>query len=174
MRLSRRVVYNVLSCKKRLLSSPRENIKDAPTLKDFLLQKKNTQFDIDNNSNNLPLTKGLKFHIETYGCQMNTSDSEIVRSILASHGHIYCDDLESADLILTNTCAIRENAENKVWHRLSVFKSIRAKNKKIRRSGYPLVGEILVHIHTCRFFLNYSLQLCLSLFAGVLGCMVRG
>ena len=65
MRLSRRVLYNVISCKKRLLSSLRENIKDAPTLKDFLTQKKNTLFDIDNNNNNLQLPKGLKFHIDS-------------------------------------------------------------------------------------------------------------
>ena len=56
----------------------------------------------------------LNFHIQTYGCQMNISDSEIVRSILLSSGHNAIDSQENADLVLLNTCAVRDNAENKV------------------------------------------------------------
>lgn len=101
----------------------------------------------------ITMNAGLKFYIETYGCQMNTSDSEIVRSILLAKGHVYCEDIDSADLILTNTCAIRENAENKVWHRLRTFQSMKTKTKQkskstsdlkpsLRSSGFPIVGVL--------------------------------
>lgn len=73
---------------------------------------------------------------------MNVSDSEIVSSILTTNGHVKCEDIESADLILTNTCAIRENAEKKVWQRIKYFQSIRKTNRKIRKQGYPLVGVL--------------------------------
>lgn len=86
-------------------------------------------------------SKVLKFYIETYGCQMNISDSEIVRSLLLSAGHSTCDNVENADLILVNTCAIRENAEQKIWHRLNYFQSIRRTNRKII-PGYPIVGVL--------------------------------
>lgn len=69
-----------------------------------------------------------KFYLESYGCQMNFSDSEIVASVLLEHGFESTKDLEEADLILVNTCAIRDNAEQRVRKRLEVFNSL--KNKK--------------------------------------------
>jgi tRNA-2-methylthio-N6-dimethylallyladenosine synthase len=84
----------------------------------------------------------LKFYIETYGCQMNLSDSEIVRSILLDSGHTSCFDHSEADLILTNTCAVRENAESKVWRRLQFFQSIRKKNKRVGGKYAPVVGVL--------------------------------
>ncbi|RHY52401.1 hypothetical protein DYB38_001599 [Aphanomyces astaci] len=69
------------------------------------------------------------FHIETYGCQMNSSDSEIVRAILLKHG-------DDADVVLLNTCAIRENAESKIWRRLEVFKQNKLKARK-QKKGTP-------------------------------------
>ncbi len=90
-----------------------------------------------------PITQqSLKFHIETYGCQMNVSDSEIVTRLLLDAGHIVSDDLEKADLVLTNTCAIRDNAESKVWHRLKYFRSMRRKRKPRDFTHYPLVGVL--------------------------------
>lgn len=62
-----------------------------------------------------------KVFIETYGCQMNVYDSELVLSILKKEGYELCDSIESADLILVNTCSIRENAEQRVWGRLDHF-----------------------------------------------------
>lgn len=64
-----------------------------------------------------------KFYIETYGCQMNVSDSEIVESILGKAGYARVDDSMSADAILINTCSIRDKAEEKVWHRLRHFRN---------------------------------------------------
>lgn len=64
----------------------------------------------------------MKYFIETYGCQMNVADSEIVSTILNQSGYIKTDHIENADIILVNTCSIRQNAENRVRGRLSIFK----------------------------------------------------
>ena len=65
---------------------------------------------------------GRKLYLESYGCQMNFSDSEIVASILNEAGFATTRNEEEADLILLNTCAIRENAEQRVRTRLRQFK----------------------------------------------------
>ncbi len=68
-----------------------------------------------------------KLYIETYGCQMNVNDSEIVVSIMKDNGVDLTSDINQADIILVNTCSIRENAEQRVWGRLDVFRQIKAK-----------------------------------------------
>ena len=60
-------------------------------------------------------------YIETYGCQMNVNDSEVVLSILKKHGWEHCCELEDATLILANTCSIRDNAEQRIWGRIEQF-----------------------------------------------------
>ena len=70
-----------------------------------------------------------KLFIETYGCQMNVADSEVVASIMKMAGYTVCQDLNEADAIFMNTCSVRENAENKIYNRLEFFHSLR-KNKK--------------------------------------------
>ncbi len=73
-----------------------------------------------------PLTgAGHKLFIETYGCQMNVGDSEIVVSIMQQHGYIYTDRAEEADVVLINTCSIRDNAEQRIWGRLSEMRRLR-------------------------------------------------
>ena len=69
-----------------------------------------------------------KLYIESYGCQMNFSDSEIVASIMTENGFSATKQMEEADLILVNTCAIRDNAEQRVRKRLDVFNSVKTKN----------------------------------------------
>jgi len=64
-------------------------------------------------------------HIETFGCQMNEYDSEVVRSLLKREGYAFTEDRERADVILMNTCAIRENAHTKVYRHLSELKSLK-------------------------------------------------
>ncbi len=64
----------------------------------------------------------MKVYIETYGCQMNVNDSEVVLSILADAGYERCEAMSEADLILANTCSIRENAEQRVYGRIDVFR----------------------------------------------------
>lgn len=68
-----------------------------------------------------------KVYIESYGCQMNFADSEVVTSILIEKGYGTTSNIDEADTILLNTCAIRDNAENKIRHRLQTFKSLKAK-----------------------------------------------
>src|SRR6202158_3998887 len=69
------------------------------------------------------------FYIETFGCQMNAHDSEKVIGTLVSEGYNQVDNLEAADLILYNTCSIRDKAEQKVFHRLDQFKKTQGKGK---------------------------------------------
>jgi len=68
-----------------------------------------------------------KLYIETYGCQMNVADSEVVASILTETGYTITDTIEEAGLILINTCSIRENAETRVLNRLNTIGSIKRK-----------------------------------------------
>ena len=83
--------------------------------------------------NNLrPLTgSGRKLYIETYGCQMNVGDSEIVVSIMQQEGYRYTESLEEADIVLINTCSIRDNAEQRIWGRLSEMRHMRKKKPSL-------------------------------------------
>lgn len=74
------------------------------------------------------LPQSKKFYIESYGCQMNFSDSEIVASILAEEGYSPTREMELAQLILVNTCSIREKAEDTVRQRLTVFNKFKKDN----------------------------------------------
>ena len=71
------------------------------------------------------LNSGRKLFIETYGCQMNVGDSEIVVSIMQDEGYRYTESLEEADIVLINTCSIRDNAEQRIWGRLSEMRRMR-------------------------------------------------
>ncbi len=79
------------------------------------------------NINNLrPLQgDGRKLYVETYGCQMNAGDTEIVVSLMQDEGYFYTDRVEEADIVLVNTCSIRDNAEQRVWGRLSELRRYR-------------------------------------------------
>lgn len=92
----------------------------------------------------------MKFIIETYGCQMNVSDSELVSSILVEAGWDETRDIEEADLILLNTCSVRQHAEDKVLGRISTEKSRKILNPKLKigvlgcmaqRVGKGLLGK---------------------------------
>lgn len=78
---------------------------------------------LENNSNSID---NRKLYIESYGCQMNFSDSEIVASILLDNGFTTTDDFNEADVIFINTCSIRDNAEQRVRKRLTDFKTAKA------------------------------------------------
>lgn len=69
--------------------------------------------------------------IETYGCQMNVNDSEVVLSVLQKAGYALCDSLSTANVILVNTCSIRDNAEQRIWGRLDVFYQEKKKRKNV-------------------------------------------
>ncbi len=74
-------------------------------------------------------------YLETYGCQMNVSDSEIVAAVLREHGFGLTRNPEAADVVLLNTCAIRENAEQKVRHRLDYFRAQKRKRNQDLKIG---------------------------------------
>lgn len=82
----------------------------------------------------LPIFHSMKkrFYIETYGCQMNEYDSEILAGILQSHNYILCDSAEEADIILLNTCSVRDNAELKIHSRLGELKHLKDKNPDLK------------------------------------------
>ena len=88
-----------------------------------------TLMDKETNSNNL-LEKNL--YIESYGCAMNFSDSEIVASVLSKKGYRTTNTITNADLILLNTCSIREKAEETIRKRLKTFNSIKKINKQVK------------------------------------------
>jgi tRNA-2-methylthio-N6-dimethylallyladenosine synthase len=93
-----------------------------------------------------------KLYIETYGCQMNVADTEVVASIMEMDGYTITDDLESADAVFVNTCSIRENAEQRVINRLEYFNAIKRKHNEKLIIGVlgcmaERVKEVLIEQH---------------------------
>ena len=84
---------------------------------------------------NNTIVENKKLFIETYGCQMNVADSEVIGSILKVAGYEVCDEIKEADLILLNTCSIRDNAEQKIYGRLDQLNAM-------RRGKETLVGVV--------------------------------
>ena len=72
-----------------------------------------------------------KLFIETYGCQMNVADSEVVASVMKMAGYDVCEDIADADAVLLNTCSVRDNAEQKIYHRLEALDAERRKGRKL-------------------------------------------
>lgn len=79
-----------------------------------------------------------RLFIETYGCQMNVADSEVVASVMKLAGYGTVDSLDDADAVFLNTCSIRDNAEQKIFSRLEYFASLRKK----RKGGRLIVGVL--------------------------------
>lgn len=72
-----------------------------------------------------------KLLIETYGCQMNVADSEVVASVMKMAGYEVCEELDEADAVFLNTCSVRDNAEQKIIHRLEALHALRRKGRKL-------------------------------------------
>ena len=79
------------------------------------MTKKKTETDLKSATET-----GKKLFIETYGCQMNVADSEIIASIMNMAGYDICDRVEEADAVFVNTCSVRENAENKIYNYIEI------------------------------------------------------
>lgn len=77
-----------------------------------------------------------KIYIETYGCQMNVGDSEVIFSILGKEGYERTESMDEADVILANTCSVRDNAEQRIWGRIEVF------HKQKEKRGGVVVGIV--------------------------------
>ena len=86
-----------------------------------------------------------KLFIETYGCQMNVADSEVVASVMQMAGYETCESLEEADAVFLNTCSVRDNAEQKIYHRLEALKSEKVKRLKGKKdnAANPLIIGVL-------------------------------
>lgn len=78
-----------------------------------------------------------KLYIETYGCQMNVADSEVVASVMQMAGYEACNTAEEADAVFLNTCSVRDNAEQKIYHRLAELNALRKK-----RGGRLILGVL--------------------------------
>jgi tRNA-N(6)-(isopentenyl)adenosine-37 thiotransferase enzyme MiaB len=112
-----------------------------PSLKDFMKMNASPNPSVDENSmkddfveefivdihDTRRSNQSTSFHLETYGCQMNENDSEIVRAIMLNAGFREDLDSNSADVVFVNTCSIRENAENKVLQRIHALKNMKQK-----------------------------------------------
>lgn len=85
--------------------------------------------------NELDLTNSVnkpkKYHIMTFGCQMNERDSELLSGMLGEMGYESTQNINEADIILLNTCCVRETAENKIWGRIGDLKALKSKNPDI-------------------------------------------
>ena len=86
-----------------------------------------------------------KLYIETYGCQMNVADSEVVASVMQMAGYESTEDVNEADAVFLNTCSVRDNAEPKIFHRLEALKGEKVKRLKSKKglTGNPLIIGVL-------------------------------
>ena len=87
-----------------------------------------------------------KLYIETYGCQMNVADSEVVASVMQMAGYETCQTADEADAVFLNTCSVRDNAEQKIYHRLEALNNVKIKklkNEKIKNGdGRFIIGVL--------------------------------
>ena len=72
-----------------------------------------------------------RVYIETYGCQMNLADSEVALGILAADGYEVTETMDDADVVLINTCSIREHAEERIYGRLGEFKRLKTRKPEL-------------------------------------------
>ena len=84
-----------------------------------------------------------KLYIETYGCQMNVADSEVVASVMQMAGYETTEILEEADAVFLNTCSVRDNAEQKIYHRLEALDAERRRRLKADAKQQPLIIGVL-------------------------------
>ena len=101
-----------------------------------------------------------KLYIETYGCQMNVADSEVVASVMQMAGYETTEELDEADAVFLNTCSIRDNAEQKIYHRLDALDAIKRQRQKANSPRNATLSQ--------REQLTAN-----GLIIGVLGCMAE-
>ena len=88
-----------------------------------------------------------KLYIETYGCQMNVADSEVVASVMQMAGYETTDSLDEADAVFLNTCSVRDNAEQKIYHRLEALKGEKVKRSKSKKG--PTQNPLIIGVLGC-------------------------
>ena len=137
--------------KVKILNTNKKEIRDA---NDLLVSPQFSPHKNPNQYNGEPIvnqqvtkknSNSKQVYIESYGCQMNFSDSEIVASILNKEGYALTETLEDAHLVLVNTCSIREKAEQTVRKRLELFNGLKRKNKELKIGVLGCMAERLKH-----------------------------
>ena len=134
------------SCGTRLLSSagphrvPSRSLPaELPSLRDFMQPSAPSEIGDANPAPyidpQLLMGGGRRVYLETYGCQMNVADTEVIRSLLNTAGFERAASIDEAEVVLLNTCAIREGAEQKIWQRLRQIRSSRLGSTAARHSG---------------------------------------
>ena len=88
-----------------------------------------------------------KLYIETYGCQMNVADSEVVASVMQMAGYETTDQLDDADAVFLNTCSVRDNAEQKIYHRLDVLNAER--NRRAASGNGTMANPLIIGVLGC-------------------------
>ncbi|XP_022081875.1 CDK5 regulatory subunit-associated protein 1-like [Acanthaster planci] len=117
-----------------------DKLEGGPSLQDFIIASNQTE-NVSSGEDLIPETVpylqrssteavNRKVYFETYGCQMNVNDTEIAWAILQEKGFQKVDNVLKADVILAVTCAIRENAEQKIWNRLEYFQALKRRRRK--------------------------------------------
>ena len=89
-----------------------------------------------------------KLYIETYGCQMNVADSEVVASVMQMAGYVVCETVEEADAVFLNTCSVRDNAEQKIYHRLDVLAALK-KKREASNTHHPTPNALIIGVLGC-------------------------
>ena len=89
-----------------------------------------------------------KLYIETYGCQMNVADSEVVASVMQMAGYEVCETVEEADAVFLNTCSVRDNAEQKIYHRLDVLAALK-KKREASNAHHPTPNALIIGVLGC-------------------------
>ncbi|XP_063625713.1 CDK5RAP1-like protein [Cydia splendana] len=137
------------------VTSRRDKIKQGPGLKEFIIGDSEPVLldrpHIPYLPENVTFASNRKVYFDVYGCQMNLNDTEIVWSILKKEGFEKTEIEEEADIFLVMTCAIREGAESKIWHRLDHlrgFKRRRAQKNKDRPVKIGLLGCMAERLKT--------------------------
>ena len=116
-----------------------------------------------------------KLYIETYGCQMNVADSEVVAAIMQMAGYETCDTLEEADAVFLNTCSVRDNAEQKIYHRLEELNALRRKSPlpSSQKGEAPEKRAPKLPSSAIRSMHSFSGEEGGGFIIGVLGCMAE-
>jgi len=89
-----------------------------------------------------------KLFIETYGCQMNVADSEVVASVMQMASYETCESVDEADAVFLNTCSVRDNAEQKIYHRLEALNALRKQREKAN-SQQPTANSLIIGVLGC-------------------------
>lgn len=134
-------------CDSARISSITNKLKNGPGLKEFITQHSDL---ISTDKSEIPYLRSIpvigrkqKIFFDIYGCQMNVSDTEIVWSILKNEGFEKTECEDEADIFLVMTCAIREGAESKIWHRLDHLRGFKKRRANSKNKNRPVKIGIL-------------------------------